>query len=62
MKIRSVGVESFHMDGGTDRDTECRQMDRHDEANSLSFRNVANATNNCCIISVLGVITLNLRI
>jgi len=27
MKIRSVGVESFYVDGGTDREMEYRQTD-----------------------------------
>jgi len=36
MKIRLVGAELFHVDGGTDR---------HDEANSPFFR-FANATKN----------------
>jgi len=34
MQIRSVGVESFYLDGGTDTETECRQVDRQVEANS----------------------------
>jgi len=34
MKIRSVGFESFHVNGGTDREMEYRQTDKQDEANS----------------------------
>ena len=34
MKIRSVVVESFYVDGGADREVEYRQADRQDEVNS----------------------------
>jgi len=50
MKIRSVGAESFHVDGWTDTTKVI-----------VAFRNLGKAPNDCYSILVLVVITLILK-
>jgi len=63
MKIRSVGVESFYVDGRTDGRTDRQNTDRRTDKTKLivAFCNVVSASTNCYVILILGVITLILK-